>query len=115
MERLALLLAQQGKERATRPVVFIAPLGDAEAARADQLAQQLRAAGLAAEVSFRKSNPGNQLKRADALGARFALVLGDEELKSDRAKLKELKTGAQHEVTLSGFTDEVRKLTGGPR
>ena len=115
VERLALLLAQQGKERATRPVVFIAPLGDAEAARADQLAQQLRAAGLAAEVSFRKSNPGNQLKRADALGARFALVLGDQELKSDRAKLKELKTGAQHEVTLSGFTDEVRKLTGGPR
>jgi len=115
VERLALLLAQQGKERATRPMVFIAPLGDAEAARADQLAQQLRAAGLAAEVSFRKSNPGNQLKRADALGARFALVLGDQELKSDRAKLKELKTGAQHEVTLSGFADEVRKLAGGPR
>jgi len=115
VERLALLLAQEGKERATRPVVFIAPLGDAEAARADQLAQQLRAAGLATEVSFRKSNPGNQLKRADALGARFALVLGDQELKSDRAKLKELKTGAQHEVTLSGFADEVRKLTGGPR
>jgi histidyl-tRNA synthetase len=115
VERLALLLAQEGKERATRPVVFIAPLGDAEAARADQLAQQLRAAGLAAEVSFRKSNPGNQLKRADTLGARFALVLGDQELKSDRAKLKELKTGAQHEVTLSGFADEVRKLTGGPR
>jgi histidyl-tRNA synthetase len=110
VERLALLIAQQGRETAARPVVFIAPLGDAEAARADQLAQELRAAGLAAEVSFRKANPGNQLKRADALGARFALVLGDAELKEGRAKLKELKTGAQHEVSLASFTAEVRRL-----
>jgi histidyl-tRNA synthetase len=110
VERMALLVAQQGKEQVTRPVVFIAPLGDAEAARADQLAQKLRAAGIAAEVGFRKANPANQLKRADAVGARFALVLGDAELKSDRGKLKELKTGAQHEVSLSGLPAEVKKL-----
>jgi histidyl-tRNA synthetase len=110
VERLALLLAQQGKEQAVRPVVFIAPLGDAEAARADQLAQQLRAAGLAVEVSFRKANPGNQLKRADALGARFALVLGELELKTERAKLKELKTGAQHEVALPDLLPALQKL-----
>jgi len=113
VERLALLVAQQGREAVVRPVVFIAPLGDAEAAKADQLAQELRAAGLSAEVSFRKANPGNQLKRADALGARFALVLGDAELKEGRAKLKELKSGAQHEVALAGFAAEVRRLLGG--
>jgi histidyl-tRNA synthetase len=107
---MALLLAQQGKEQVVRPVVFLAPLGDAEAARADELAQQLRAAGLAAEVSFRKANPGNLLKRADALGARFALVLGDAELKSGRAKLKELKTGTQHEVSLASFAADVKNL-----
>jgi histidyl-tRNA synthetase len=110
VERMALLLAQQGKERAVKPVVFLAPLGDAEAARADKLAQELRAAGLAAEVSFRKANPGNLLKRADALGARFALVLGELELQTDRAKLKELKTGAQHEVSLSGLVPALQKL-----
>ena len=78
-------------------------------------AQELRAAGLSAEVSFRKANPGNQLKRADALGARFALVLGDQELKAGRAKLKELRTGAQHEVSLQGFASEVARLSGTPR
>jgi histidyl-tRNA synthetase len=112
VERLALLLAQQGKERATRPVLFIAPLGDAEAARADALAHELRSAGLAVEVSFRKANPGNQLKRADALGARFALVLGDQELKSGRARLKELKSGAQHEVSIDALAEELRRLGG---
>ena len=111
VERMALLLAQQGKEAATRPVLFIAPLGDAEAAKADQLAQQLRAAGIGVEVSFRKANPGNQLKRADALGAKYALVLGDLELKTGRANLKELKTGAQHEVSLDELA---QKLSGEP-
>jgi histidyl-tRNA synthetase len=110
VERMALLLAQQGKERATSPLLFIAPLGEEEAARADGLAQQLRQAGVAVEVSFRKANPGNQLKRADALGARFALVLGDAELKTGRAKVKELKTGAQHEVALARLAEELRRL-----
>jgi histidyl-tRNA synthetase len=110
VERMALLLAQQGKERASSPLLFIAPLGDAEAARADALAQQLRQAGLSVEVSFRKANPGNQLKRADALGARFALVLGDAELRTGRAKVKELKTGAQHEVELERLAEELRRL-----
>ncbi|HUJ24415.1 MAG TPA: histidine--tRNA ligase [Myxococcales bacterium] len=108
VERMALLVAQQGHDGATKPALFIAPLGDAEAARADQIAQQLRAAGLGVEVSFRKANPGNQLKRADALGARYALVLGDAELQSGRAKLKELKTGAQTEVALDALAGFLR-------
>ena len=111
VERIALLTAQQNLEAASKPALFIAPLGEAEALRADKLAQDLRANGIAAEVSFRKANPGNQLKRADALGARYALVLGDAELTGGRAKLKELKTGAQHEVELGSL---VQWLRGNP-
>jgi histidyl-tRNA synthetase len=92
-------------------MVFFVPLGPEEEARADILAQQLRKEGIAAEVSFRRSSPGNQMKRADALGARFALVLGDAELKSGRAKLKEMKSGAEHEVDLTDLTSAVRKLS----
>lgn len=110
VERLALLVAQAGREAAVKPVLFIAPLGEQEELKADELAQALRAAGLSAEVSFRKSSAGNQMKRADTLGARFALVLGEQELRSDRARLKELKTGAQHEVSLSELVAGLRKL-----
>ena len=112
VERLALLVAAAGRERTVKPVVFLAPLGQAEETRADLLAQTLRSEGIAAEVSFRRSNPGNQLKRADSLGAQFALVLGEAELATDRAKLKELKTGATHEVALSQLAAEVKKLLG---
>ena len=74
------------------------------------LAKHLREAGIAAEVSFRGSNAANQLKRANALGARFALVVGELELSSGRAKLKELRTGEQHEVDLARLPDEVKRL-----
>ena len=93
-------------------MVFIVPLGAEEEARADLLAQELRSAGIPAEVSFRRSSPGNQMKRADALGARYALVLGEVERKSGRGKLKEMKTGSEHEVDLSGLPQAVRKLSG---
>ena len=111
VERLALLVALVGRELAVRPVVFFVPLGLDEESRADVLAQQLRKEGIAAEVSFRRSSPGNQMKRADALGARFALVLGDAELNSGRAKLKEMKTGAEHEVDLAELPAAVRNLS----
>ena len=110
VERLALLVAQAGREATVQPLVFLAPLGPEEEARADALALELRKANVPAEVSFRRSNPGNQMKRADALGARYALVLGDAELKSGRGKLKELKTGAEHEVDLSDLVAALRKL-----
>jgi len=115
VERLALLVAQAGREAQLRPALFIAPLGEAEEARADLLAQQCRAAGVAVEVSYKRSNPGNQLKRADLLGARFALVLGGNELQEGRAKLKELKTGAQHEVALGELPQALQKLLAEPR
>src|SRR5205823_8854080 len=111
VERLALLVAQAGRELAVRPVVFLAPLGPAGEARADVLAKELRKAGVAAEVSFRRSSPGNQMKRADALGARFAPVLGEAELTSGRGKLKEMKSGVEHEGDLSDLPAALRKLS----
>ncbi|HWE22345.1 MAG TPA: histidine--tRNA ligase [Myxococcales bacterium] len=111
VERMALLVSQAGREMAVRPVVFFVPLGADEEARADVLARDLRAAGIASEVSFRRSSPGNQMKRADAIGARFALVLGEAELRSGRGKLKEMKTGAEHEVDLGALTAAIRKLS----
>ncbi|MFL5278938.1 MAG: His/Gly/Thr/Pro-type tRNA ligase C-terminal domain-containing protein, partial [Myxococcales bacterium] len=50
-------------------------------------------------------------KRADSLGARFALVIGELELSTGKAKLKELKTGEQHEVDLARLAEQVKALT----
>jgi len=110
VERLALLCAAANREQSSRPALFIAPLGEAEEKKADELAQSLRAAGIAVEASLRRSNVGNMMKRADSLGARFALVLGGNELASGRAKLKELKTGVEHEVALGDLAAALESI-----
>ena len=110
VERLALLCAAASRELSQRPLLFLAPMGEAEEKTCDALAQSLRAAGLHVEVSLRRSNPGNMMKRADALGARFAMVVGGNELASGRGKLKELKSGAEHELALGELLQTLQKF-----
>ena len=68
-----------------------------------RLAKRLRAAGLAVDVY-----PGNgklkaQFKYADAVKARWALVLGPDEAAAGKANVKELATGAETAVPLDGL------------
>ena len=78
--------------------VFLAPLGDAAVHHAGGLARELRRAGISVEVLA-----GGKLKRAMELanktGARYALILGDDEIAVGQYSLKDLQSGEQHRVT----------------
>jgi len=78
--------------------VFLAPLGDAAVRHAGDLARELRRAGISVEVLA-----GGKLKRAmeiaNKLGARFALILGDDEIAMGQYALKDMQSGKQHPVT----------------
>ena len=78
--------------------LFLAPLGDAALRHAGSLARDLRRAGTSVEVF-----PGGKLKRAmelaNKLTARYALILGDDEIAADRYSLKEMQSGEQRHVT----------------
>jgi histidyl-tRNA synthetase len=78
--------------------VFLAPLGDAAAHHAGGLARELRRAGISVEVLA-----GGKLKRAMELanktGARYALILGDDEIAVGRYSLKDMQSGEQRSVT----------------
>ena len=56
------------------------------------------------ELSF-KGKPGQRMKRADRLGARFALSLGDEELAKGVVKLRDLDSGVEEEVGRGDLVD----------
>jgi histidyl-tRNA synthetase len=77
---------------------FIAPLGDAAIDAALVLGRDLRRAGVACEVDARGGSLKSQLRRANALGARMALVLGDTELAENVVQLKDLAGHAQEKV-----------------
>ena len=94
VERLGMLLAEA--PMADRPVAIV-PIGAEAEAAASALAQDLRRAGIAVDLAF-KGKPGQRMKRADRLGARWAVSLGDDELARGVVGLRDLDTGASDEV-----------------
>ena len=77
---------------------FIAPLGDAALSHAGVLARDLRRAGISVEVAANM-----KLKRAMELankaGARYTLILGDDEIAAGVYSLKNMQSTEQHRVT----------------
>jgi histidyl-tRNA synthetase len=96
VERLAMLLADA--PAAPRPVAII-PLGQAAETAALMLLQNLRRAGIRAEMAYR-GNMKRRMERANKTGARAAIILGDEELAKGVASVKDLTAGSQTEVAL---------------
>jgi len=85
--------------------LYIANRGEEALTRAAQLANELRAEGLSAQFDIVGRSLKAQMKYADKLGARFTLVLGEEELQTRCARLKDMVTGAEEAVTLDDFAD----------
>lgn len=95
LERLLLTLHSQGKELAKpEPCdLYLVPMGEAAASKAMQLAAALKREGSAAQTDVMGRSLRAQMKYADKLGARFTMVIGDNELENGEAVLKNMKTG----------------------
>jgi histidyl-tRNA synthetase len=100
IERLALLLEAAGSTpSAPRPVAVI-PVGDAAESAAIGLLQQLRAAGVVAELAY-KGNLKRRMERANRQQARAAVIIGEAELAQGAAQLRDLDAGTQETVPLA--------------
>ena len=90
-----------------RLAIFMAPLGDAALLHAGILARDLRRAGISVEVAANA-----KLKRAMELanksGARFALILGDDEIAAGEYSLKNMQSGEQHRVNRDELFQKIR-------
>lgn len=105
IERLAMLVDAPEKEKLDLAVV---PLGAAAEVAAQGVLADLRRAGYAADMAFR-GNMKKRMQKADASGARFAVIIGDEELGRGEVGLKDLTGGTQEWVKLAELVAEVRK------
>ncbi len=103
IERLAMLLPETP---AAPPLSILMPLGEAVAARAWALARDLRATGVRLDIDW-KGNLKKRLNRAARRGARFALLLGEDELAKDAVTLRDLESGEQREVPMTALADEL--------
>lgn len=106
VERLAMLLADPPEAPSTIAVV---PIGAACEAAALKLTQDLRREGFAADLGY-SGNLSKRLKRANKLGARAAILLGEDELAGASATLRDLETGEQERVPLDGLAERLARF-----
>ena len=97
LTRLALALKTLAGEVKTTlpvnapPVLYIAPMGEKAAVYALAAVEKLRAKGIYAECDIASRSLKAQMKYADKIGAEYVLVVGDNELESGKALLKNMR------------------------
>lgn len=99
IERLAMLVVDARTIAEPAADVAIVPMGAAAEAACLGLAATLRRGGLTVDMGYR-GNMKKRMSRANESGARFALIVGDEELAAGEATVKNLVTGTQERMAL---------------
>ena len=106
IERLALLIDKPPAP--LRPIALV-PLGEAAEREALKLGETLRGAGLVVELTY-SGNLQRRMRRADRIGARAAVLIGDNELAQHAATLRDLDSGAQELVALDSLPARLKAL-----
>lgn len=102
IERLLMVMDNQGIEipKPESCALYIAGLGEKAQVKAYEIVNTIRQSGLCAECDVVGRGLRAQMKYADKIGARFSMVLGDNELEENLAKVKNMTTGETTEIEL---------------
>lgn len=101
VERLMEIYNEYNKDiEDKKPDLYILSLGELENKKALELSLNLRKAGYIVEKDIFERSFKSQMKYADKIGAKNLLVIGENELKSNIAKIKNMKSGEEKEVKL---------------
>ncbi|HEY9059486.1 MAG TPA: histidine--tRNA ligase [Pseudobacteroides sp.] len=87
--------------------IYIATIGEIADTYAGKLVYELRKRQIPAEKDLLQKSLKAQMKYADKLGAKYTIVLGDDEIKNNKATLKSMKNGEQIEVALDNIHEEI--------
>lgn len=91
VERLVMLLQAQEQQYALLPDLFIVPLGQAAEGQGFAVARRLRQSGYRVELESGSRGLKAQMRRADKLGARHVLILGDNELAAGKGTVRDMQ------------------------
>jgi len=110
LERLLMVMENQGIKfpESKKPDIFIAAIGDKANSYAEKMVYELRKEGLSAEKDLMGKSLKAQMKYADKLGAKYSIALGDDEIESGKAVLKNMETGEQKEISLDTLISRLK-------
>jgi histidyl-tRNA synthetase len=104
VERLVAL--QDNKPEGSAFDAAVIPMQESVEAEAWKLAQELRMVGIRTEIGY-KGNGKKRLEKASKLGAKFALMLGEDEVKSGKVGVKNLQTGVQEQIARADVAKKI--------
>ena len=111
LERIALATPER-QAVPSGPDAFIVSFADEARASAFGIAQDLRAAGLAADLDLAGRSPKGQLKQAGRSGASVAVLVGLDELGPGRVRLRAMDGGGEEDVAAAGLASLLRVRLG---
>jgi len=92
---------------------YMVALGDGVNNEAVRIVHELRKQGIRVDKDYQNRKVKAQFKAADRLGAKFALVFGDEELQKEVIQVKNLDTGKEEELPLAQLAERLKESIGG--
>lgn len=102
LERVFLLMQEYGIGAESRPDAYLVNVGELAEAASAEIAETMRDAGLSVVMHAGGGSFKSQMKKADRSGARFALILGDDEVQTNQIAVKPMQVaGEQVKVNLA--------------
>jgi histidyl-tRNA synthetase len=108
LDRIMLALPEERRRVASPIDVYVVAPSEGTTAEALTLATRLRSAGIGCDLDLMGRSMKGQMKDADRSGARFAVILGADEIASGKATIKDLTTGDQTSVPLEEVEGRVQ-------
>ncbi len=113
IERLLMLMEKQGIEipKPSTCDLYVAVMGESASLKSFEIIKAVRSCGLIAETDVVGRGLRAQMKYADKIGAKFSMVLGDNEIEQGKAVIKNMSSGEQTEIVLDDtFADKFMVL-----
>src|ERR1700757_2128837 len=107
-DRLVMALKESAETAQRKPDVYIAPLGPGMNREAARLARELRRDGVITELGDESFRLKKSLETGSKIGARFALIVGENEVTSGTFALKNLQSGEQVSVPHAGLMQKIK-------
>ena len=107
-DRLAELVALNAPEPVQKPDLFVAALGAKSQTLAFEWICQLGLDGIRVEMDLGDKSLKSQMKRANRLGAPYVLILGENELETGKAVMRNMKTKDQTSIGLENIVDDIK-------
>jgi histidyl-tRNA synthetase len=109
IERMIITIEQQKvKWPAEKKLdIFVATVDEKNKATSFRLLQKIRNAGLSADMDYSEGSLKSQMRIANKIGARFTVIVGEEELSKNMVILRNMQTKEQKEVKIENLIDEL--------